>query len=124
MRFKIDENLHVDAARVLAVAGHDVMTVFEQGLQGRSDSVVAKICHREKRAIVTLDLDFSDIRTFPPGDHSGIIVLRLVDQGRQAVLRSLERLIPLLEVEPLDGKLWIVDERHLRIRDGDASSSS
>jgi predicted nuclease of predicted toxin-antitoxin system len=122
MRFKIDENLHTDAARVLAAAGHDVRTVFEQGLQGRCDSEVAEVCHREKRAIITLDLDFSDIRTFPPGSYSGIIVLRLADQGRQAVLRSLERLVPMLEVEPLDGKLWIVDERHLRIRDASSSS--
>jgi len=76
MRFKIDENLPVEADQLLVGAGHDAMTVLDQSLGGRPDPDVAAVCQREQRALVTLDLDFSDIRTYPPQDYFGIIVLR------------------------------------------------
>ncbi len=118
MLFKVDENLHADAAELLCAAGHDAVTVFDQGLQGHADGEIAEVCRDERRAIVTLDLDFSDIREFPPEDHAGIIILRLLDQSRPAVLRALQRVIPLLTVEPLVGHLWIVEEDRVRIRSG------
>ena len=116
MQFKIDENLHSDAAELLRQHGHDALTVFDQGLRGREDGDIASICQQESRAIVTLDLDFSDIRVYPPGDYEGIIVLRLNDQGRASVLQVLGRIIPLLEAESLAGRLWIVNEHQVRIR--------
>ena len=75
MLFKIDENLHSDAADLLRQHGHDALTVHEQGLQGGADSDIADVCRHEERAFVTLDLDFSDIRNYPPKDYHGIIVL-------------------------------------------------
>jgi len=118
MLVKVDENLHPDAAALLASAGHDAVTVFDQGLRGHADDDIAAVCHREQRVLVTLDLDFSDIRQYPPGDYAGIIVLRLVDTSRAAVLRALGQVLPLLGVEPLVGHLWIVEEQRVRIRGG------
>ena len=120
MLFKVDENLHAEAAELLREAGHDAMTVFEQGLRGRGDRQIADVCRSKQRAIVTLDLDFSDIREYPPADYAGIIVLRLLDQSRQSILRTLEQVLPLLAVEPLVGYLWIIEEGRVRIRGGDA----
>ncbi len=117
MQFKIDENLHTDTAGLLRQHGHDVLTVFDQGLQGSLDTDVASICQQEARAIVTLDLDFSDIRVYPPADYHGIIVLRLNEQSRASVLQALGRIIPLFGTEPLAGRLWIVDEHQVRIRE-------
>jgi predicted nuclease of predicted toxin-antitoxin system len=116
MKFKCDENLHSDAADLLRQHGHDALTVDEQGLRGSADSVLAQVCEVEARALVTLDLDFSDVRTYPPARFAGIIVLRLSDQSRPSVLGVIRRLIPLLDTEPLVGHLWIVDEHRVRIR--------
>jgi predicted nuclease of predicted toxin-antitoxin system len=118
MRFKIDENLHADAAELLRQHGHDAMTVHEQGLRGRADVDIANVCRQEGRAVMTLDLDFSDVRRYPPEDYQGLIVLRLNDQSRASVLNIISRIIPLLGVEPLVGNLWIVQETHIRIRKG------
>jgi predicted nuclease of predicted toxin-antitoxin system len=119
MLFKVDENLHADAAQTLRQYGHDALTVFDQGLRGYGDSEVARVCQREYRAIITLDLDFSDVRAYPPANYSGIVVLRLADQSRAAVLRVMQRIIPLLDQELLAGRLWIVDEHRVRIRGAD-----
>lgn len=116
MRFKVDENLHPDAAELLRQNGHDAFTIFEQSLRGRADAAIAAVCRNERRALVTLDLDFSDVRAYPPADYAGIVVLRLVDQSRPAVQRVLQRVVPLFATEPLVGHLWIVEEAQVRIR--------
>lgn len=118
MQFKIDENLHSDAAELLRQHGHDALTVHEQGLRGGADSDIADVCRQEERAIVTLDLDFLDIRDYPPQDYHGIIVLRLNDQSRASVLNVLVRIIPMFDTESPVGHLWIVDEHQVRIRGG------
>jgi predicted nuclease of predicted toxin-antitoxin system len=117
MQFKIDENLHADTAGLLRQHGHDALTVFEQGLRGYADTDIATVCQQEARAIVTLDLDFSDIRIYPPTDYHGIIVLRVSDQSRASILQVLGRIIPLFGTEPLAGRLWIVNEHQVRIRE-------
>ena len=114
--FKIDENLPVEAAGLLQQAGYDVKTVLEQGIGGSPDPDIAMVCWQEQRALVTLDKDFADIRAYPPGEYDGLIVLRIPHQDKPSVLALIERLLPLLEHEPLARHLWIVDERHVRIR--------
>jgi len=89
-------------------------------MQGHLDDEVAAVCRQEGRVIVTQDLDFSNILTFPPQDYAGIIVLRLHDQSRPSVVAVVSRLIPLFAMESLLGCLWIVDEIGMRIRKGDA----
>lgn len=89
MRFKVDENLPIDVAEVLRANGHDVMTIFDQKMVGERDPKVASVCKAEDRAIITLDLDFSDIRTYPPGVYPGIIILRPRTQSKSDVLALL-----------------------------------
>ncbi len=116
MRFKLDENLPADAARLLRDAGHDAMTILEQKMGGDPDSRVAEVCRAEQRTLITLDTDFADIRTYPPDAHSGILVLRLLRQDKPHVLSVLRRLLPLLQDAEIDGHLWIADEKRIRVR--------
>lgn len=119
MRFKIDENLPPDAAILLQNNGHDALTVWDQGLQGGPDLQIASVCQEEQRIFITLDLDFADIRAYPPDRYSGLIVLRLSDQSRPHVLRTLQGLLPVLKHETVEGRLWIVDENAVRIHGGE-----
>jgi predicted nuclease of predicted toxin-antitoxin system len=116
MRFKIDENLHDDVAAVVMAAGHDVQTVYDEGLRGSPDDAIARHCQLEDRALVTLDLDFADIRTYPPAAHAGFIVLRVGNQSRSHVLRVMSSVLTLLESEPLANRLWVVSEAGIRVR--------
>jgi predicted nuclease of predicted toxin-antitoxin system len=117
VRFKTDENLPIEVATLLRQHGHNALTVSEQSLGGGGDPMVAAACQAEKRAIVTLDLDFADIRNYPPENYSGIIVLRPVLQTVPTLERMTTRIIALLGQEPLDGCLWVVDDHRVRIRD-------
>ncbi|MCH8854577.1 MAG: DUF5615 family PIN-like protein [Planctomycetes bacterium] len=116
MRFKIDENLPVEIALRLRTAGHDATTVTEQNMVGDSDTTLSEACRREQMALVTLDLDFPDIRNYPPEQHSGFIVLRVAGRGKRHIMEVFERVVPMLETEVLAKQLWVVDEQSVRIR--------
>ena len=119
MKFKVDENLPIEVVRLLENNGHDALTVLGQNLGGEPDSRIAQVCKEEKRALITLDTDFSDIRTYPPEEFFGLIVLRLITQDKPHVLSVVSRLINILFKEPLDRRLWIVEEGRVRISGGD-----
>ena len=117
MRFKVDENLPIEVAELFRQAGHEAATVLDQDLGGKDDRAVATICQQEARAFVTLDLDFADIRTYPPAHDAGMVVLRLQRQDKPHVLEVFARVIPLFSQEPLAQRLWIVEEHRIRIRE-------
>lgn len=117
MKFKIDENLPVDLAELLRAAGFDATTVLEQMLGGEADQTLAVICRIEQRIMVTLDVDFADIRTYPPHLYAGLLVLRMKRQDKLSLLSIFPRILKQLQVESIAGKLWIVDEQRIRVRE-------
>lgn len=116
MRFKIDENLPIYLAELLSGAGHSATTVYDESLGGAPDQQLIQVCRDEQRVLITLDLDFADIRTYPPAAYAGLIVLRLASQDKSSVLAVFDRLLPSLDEQPLQGQLWIVSEGRIRIR--------
>jgi len=58
----------------------------------------------------------ADIRAYPPAEYAGFAVLRLRDQRIASVIEVVRRILPLLAAESLAGRLWIVDERRVRVR--------
>lgn len=66
--------------------------------------------------MITLDLDFADLRSYPPDKNRGIIVLRLQRQDKPHVENTVKRLLPVFDSETIDGRLLIVDENRVRIR--------
>ena len=84
MRFKLDENPPVELADMFRKAGHDAVTVLDQDLAGARDADLASVCVREGRIIVTFDMDFANIRTYPPitreiGLETGLIAGEWMD---------------------------------------------
>ena len=116
MKFKIDENLPSEYVAVLRQAKHEADTVRDEGLGGKIDEIVADFCQVEGRVLVTLDRDFSDIRTYPPDRYPGIIAITVVRQSKHRLLDVLKRIISLLETQPIRNRLWIVEDGRVRIR--------
>ena len=116
MRFKVDENLPTEIAGLLTQRGHDAQTVHDEGIAGARDESLHAICKREARVLVTLDIDFSDIRYYPPEQLPGTIVLRVGNQSKKHVLQVFSSILSLIEHEILSRHLWIVEEGRVRIR--------
>ena len=101
MRFKIDENLPQEVAGFLRDAGHDAMTALDQGLSGAQDQRIFDVCVTEGRTLVTLDLDFSDIRAYPPQNTPGIVILRLKRHDKRGVMKRVGEILPLFKKESI-----------------------
>lgn len=115
MLFKIDENLPVEIADMLVKAGHDAKTVNEQQMTGVKDLVLSEACRREQRVLITLDMDFADIKAYPPDEMSGIIVLRVRSHSKKYIMEVLSRVIAFMQSEPVNRRLWVVEESRIRI---------
>ena len=117
MKFKLDENISPSVAAIFAAAGHDAHSIVQQSLAGQPDNRVISVCTSEDRALVTLDLDFSNIQAYPPGNFAGIVVLRLTSQSNAHVEAAVRRMMSVLASEPLRGLLWIVEDHRIRIHE-------
>ncbi|HLG16776.1 MAG TPA: DUF5615 family PIN-like protein [Blastocatellia bacterium] len=116
MRLKLDENLGHRARAILDEAGHEVSTVLAEGLGAAIDDAVLQAAVNEKRALVTLDLDFANPLRFIPSKYSGIVVLRPRSKPSHAdILTLIRTLAQLLENEQPEGKLWIVEPGRVRV---------
>ena len=116
MKFKIDENLPQEAAWALQQRGFEADTVLDEFLSGADDQTISDLVQKEGRILVTLDLDFANIRAYPPDQHAGIIVLRLKGQDKKTVLLYIGKMMAVLEHRKPAGQLWIVERDRIRIR--------
>ena len=80
------------------------------------DPPVLDAATAEHRILMTFDLDFADIRQYPPGSHAGIVVFRLHDQRWVNLQKPVRRLLAQGTLENLANGLAIVDESRTRIK--------
>jgi predicted nuclease of predicted toxin-antitoxin system len=116
VNFKLDENMPRVAATRLREDGHDVTTVLDESLGGEDDPPVLKAATDEGRILMTFDLDFADVRQYPPGSHAGIVVFRLRDLRRSTLEGPLDRLLAKGDLDHLAKGLAVVDESRVRYK--------
>ena len=115
MKIKLDENLPTTLAERLRGLDHDVETVHQEGMEGEKDDPIWNAAQAEGRFLITQDLDFSDIRKFSPGSHSGILLVRLHEPGRLALTLIIEEVFASNDVTGWLGCFIVLTERKLRI---------
>jgi predicted nuclease of predicted toxin-antitoxin system len=116
VNIKLDENLSRHLKDQLLPLGHNVSTAFEEGLLGKVDVDVSAAAKGEDRMVFTLDLDFADLRKFPPGSHPGIILFRPRSMGPMAVNEFVLKFVRETELASLVRCLAIVEPQRIRVR--------
>lgn len=117
MKLKLDENFDRRLVPVLEAEGHDVDTIPSEGLSGADDDAVYAACRATERALITLDLDFSNPFRFPPSGTAGIVVIRPPRPVLPAIQATLTSVLTVLKAQSLKGALWIVEPGRIRIYD-------
>jgi predicted nuclease of predicted toxin-antitoxin system len=117
--FLIDEDMPRSTAVVLREAGHAALDGRDIGLRGRTDAEVFAYAQSRGAVLVTADKGFANLLRFPPGSHSGLIVLRVPNElPTHEVNQELLRALVDLRDEDLKGMLVIVEAGRTRIRRG------
>ena len=117
MKLKLDENVDARLTVPLRQAGHDTMTVRDQGLHPIDDPILCQHCTSEGRILVTLDLDFSNVLQYPPEQTPGLVVLRGPDDLFSTVSILIQTLLNGLSKDTPSGHLWIVEPSRIRIHE-------
>lgn len=94
MRFLVDANLPRSTLPLLARFEHTAEHVRDIGLGDASDTEIAARARKSRVALITRDVDFADVRRYPPADYSGIVVMRLPEDAvAQTIMDVLERFL-------------------------------
>jgi predicted nuclease of predicted toxin-antitoxin system len=115
VKIKLDENLTASLAAELSALGHDADTVQQEGLKGHSGPDVWRAAQRESRFFITQDLDFSDLRRFQPGTHTGLMLVRLAQPGRVALTRRILQVFERPDADTWTGCFVVLTDVKLRI---------
>jgi predicted nuclease of predicted toxin-antitoxin system len=102
MKFLIDENISPKVAEELQKLEYDAIHVREASLKGHIDEEIMTFAKNKGRVLLTLDIDFADIRNYPIGTHSGIIRLKIKSTRSKRILDCLKALLPEIMNYPLE----------------------
>lgn len=116
MKLKLDENLSRHLKPLLTRLGHDVVTAADENLLSSSDTEIAAAALREERMLLTLDVEFADLRKYPPGSHPGIILFRPSSLGPLSVNKFIADFVNSADLSRLTSCVAIVDPVNVRIR--------
>ena len=94
----------------------DVHHAAAVGLAGKSDQEVFQWAQSRDAVIITFDEDFADRRSFPVGEHHGIVRLRVWPTTVEETQAALSRLLAEIEEGELSGALVIIDRNRIRVR--------
>lgn len=112
MKFLLDENVLAEVETFLISAGHDVKRVSS----GSENGEVINAALAEKRVLVTHDIHFSHILTYPPNKYCGIIRIRIHPPSADKIVSSLRGLLSKVAPEEFNKRLYILEEDDFRVR--------
>ena len=115
MKIKLDENMPARLAKKLKHLGHDADTVPQEGLSGHPDDTIWQTAQKEGRFLITQDLDFSDSRKFSPGNHHGVLLVRLKEPGRKALVNHVMAALTREDISTWERGFVVLTEHKLRI---------
>jgi predicted nuclease of predicted toxin-antitoxin system len=116
MKFFVDECVYSVTTQLLRSRQHDVVTAQDAGLSGRPDEEILAYAVEHGRILITIDMDFSNIRRFPPHSYIGIIVLKIRPRSVAEIHKVLEQVLRDLDEEQLSKSLVMIDRGKYRVR--------
>jgi predicted nuclease of predicted toxin-antitoxin system len=116
MRIKLDENLPVELVAMISSQRHDVDTVPAENLVSASDDVIWRAAQSANRVLITQDLDFSDVRRFEPGQHHGLILVRLHNPSRKRLIARLAAVVVSENIDEWASCFVVITDSKTRVR--------
>lgn len=116
MKFKLDENLPASSAAILEAAGPRRRHRHRRGPDRSARPRRRRRSDSGGPDTDLLDRGLGDIRSYPPGSHAGIVVLRLADQSPATVSKAITDRAELTEATSLGGAVAVLQRGLLRLR--------
>jgi len=116
MRLLADMHVSPRTVEFLRSRGHDVVRVNEILSPTAPDETIVATALAEGRAVLTQDLDFSGLVALGRKRGPSLILLRLSSSRIEYVNTLLEKVLPTIEQDLLDGAIVTVEDHRIRRR--------
>lgn len=116
MKFLLDMGISPFTAKFLRSLGYDAIHVQDIQLSRASDKVIVELARRDKRIILTHDLDFGAIMAANKERLPSVIIFRLSDMRPTNVTQYAELLIAHYADILQTGAILSVSENRVRVR--------
>ena len=100
----------------LRANGHDSAHVADLGMKTAPDDEILALALRERRVVLTFDLDFGDILAASRGGAPSVIVFRLSCARPDKVNAQLEGVLRDASVALDEGAIVVVEDQRHRVR--------
>ncbi len=116
-KFVIDEDLPRSLGPLLKKFGYEVHDIRDCGLRGSDDSEIFRFAVAQKAILITGDLGFGNILTYPLKSHYGIVIAHFPNEmSTQKMNRQLINGLQELSVKDLVGNLVIIEPGKIRVK--------
>ena len=116
LRLLANMNISPESVNVLHEKGLDIIRVSQILPITSSDAEILELARREKRVLVTQDLDFSALLALGGFDRPSVITLRMTVSDPESITRKLLDLLPEIQDMLAKGCAVSVDDFSYRIR--------
>jgi predicted nuclease of predicted toxin-antitoxin system len=117
MRFLADMGVSLRVAEWLRSSGHDAIHLRDEGLQKLPNGEIFRKAIRERRVVLTFDLDFGEIVAAGGGTSSiSVILFRLRNTRADFVIRRLKNVLEQSTEELAQGAVVLVEDDRHRVR--------
>jgi predicted nuclease of predicted toxin-antitoxin system len=116
MQIKVGEDLPSQVVSLLRERGYQADSVIGQGMRGWKDAEIWQTIQAENRFLITADKGFADLRRYPPGTHSGLMLLRPDQDGIRPTIELLDKVLQSYDLTGLEGTITVATPRGIRVR--------
>ena len=116
MKLLADLHISPHTAQFLRSLGHDVLRVTDLLPATASDETIVERAAQDQRIILTQDLDMTAIIALSRRQYPSLVTLRLSSVRIEFVNTILQRTLPVLEQDLLQGALVTIEDSRVRLR--------
>jgi len=117
MRFLADMGVSLRVVEWLRSSGHDAIHLRDEGLQKLPNGEIFRKAIRERRIVLTFDLDFGEIVAANGGSNSvSVILFRLRNTRADFVVQRLKVVLQQSTEELARGAVVLVEDGRHRVR--------
>ena len=116
MRLLADLHNAPRTVQLLRSLGHDVLRVTDLLLATASDETIVERAAQDERIILTQNLDMTAIIALSRRQYPSLVTLRLSSVRIEFVNTILQRTLPILEQDLLQGAFLTIEASRVRLR--------
>jgi len=100
---------------VLHAHGHEGVHAYHIGQGRASDRELLEVARRERRVVITADLDFPRLLTLSSAEGPGLILFRGGSYTDAEMCALLDRVLKEVPAEILERSICVVDRKRIRV---------